>query len=266
MKILLTFCMHGEIHVLIDEITMRISLEPENGALYFQRAQYYQQDGDFDRAFADFLLAQDLDSTLVTVEHLLAELCFEHHFPHMAKAYADRYLSRFPDDPLARFNRAAILLSLNKDTNAITDIQAAFHSLKTPQPKHYLMAARAELLADSTNFDGAMQWLNLGEGKLGFNIVLIEKAIEMALQFQYYDYALSEVERVLEKMPRKEKWYLMKGEILEAMRYHDQADAAFRDCISTIEALPRRYRMTRAVLDLQARAIMKLELHSEKSK
>jgi tetratricopeptide (TPR) repeat protein len=140
---------HGEVHLLIAEVTEQIRADPQNGELYFTRGRLYQVDGDFDNAMVDYLVALQLDTSLVMVPYFQSKLCFEHGMMDRAMVYIDQLLERFPQHAKGRYLRSLISIAMEHNRSALDDIRMAIVLLDPVEPEHFLLAANAELQIDS---------------------------------------------------------------------------------------------------------------------
>ena len=246
---------HGDIHLAIAEVTRQLATDPDNPELYFQRGQFYRQDGDFAHAKADFLKARQLEPDLVAADLELANLHLEHNQLDSAYRYIQRFMLAAPDHVSGRFTRSLILIAMDRTPEAMNDIATGIEMLREPRPAHFLLAARTTLLIDSSRIDEAFGWLEYGEEILGPSIVLTEKHIELATLTGAFDRALARIDQVLLDFPRAEKWEFKKADILEQMGAFDRARAHYERCLEAIRQLPPRHRYTRAMTGLAAAAL-----------
>lgn len=248
---------HGEVHLAIAEVTEEIREEPHNGELYFKRGRLYQVDGDFDNAMVDYLISEQLDTSLVIVNYYKATLCFEHGMMDRATSYINEFLDKLPGHPRGRFVRSLINIAMQQNRSALDDIKLAITLLDPLEPEHFLLAATAELKIDSSgHVRRALDWLEFGEKELGgFNVVLAERYIEIAREHQRYDLALYKADQVSKHFQRKEKWLLSKGQIFEAAGEPAQALLLYVQCLEEISDLPPKYKNTRSIMYLESEAI-----------
>ncbi len=249
---------HGPVHESIVRLTKSIEQAPDSADLYLQRGQFYQIDGDFDRAFTDYNKAKKLLPNLLHTDVQIAKLFLENKYSNSALLYVNPVLEKKPDHVGALMTRAAIYTALNENELAASDFETAILHVKEPRPEHYIAISKAVIMADSTNYKESVQWLQKGEEVLGDNIVLRTYAIDLAVSHQVYDEALSMTNSVIEKMPRKEKWLFRKAEILETAGQIDEAIAACEQASIAISQLPRHIQGTRSVSELEAQIAMKL--------
>lgn len=251
---------HGDIHIAISEVTEQIRTDPNNGSLYLKRAQYYQIDGNFELAMVDYLVAEQLDSTLTVVKYHLATLCLDHNLLERGMFYINTFLDLHPDHPKGRYVRSLISIALDQNRPALDDLRIAISLLDNPEPSHFMLAAEAELqIPGPDQLQRALSWYTLGEEYLGFNIVLSQMYAQTAAEHGAYDLALDKIDEIMRHFHRKEKWLLIKGEILESAGYRVEAYIHFARAVSEISDLPPKYRNTRAIMYIEQAAIAGIE-------
>jgi predicted negative regulator of RcsB-dependent stress response len=76
-------------------------------------------------------------------------------------------------------------------------------------------------------------------------------AIDIEVQHKRYDAAVSRVDQVIAKAPRKETWLARKGDILAMAGKKEEAREAFKGALQAMETLPPGRRNVPAMLDLQ---------------
>ncbi len=243
---------HGPVHESIKRVTKEIEKNPSNASLYLERGKYYQVDSDFDHAFADFMKAKALNSDLEEVNFYCAKLFSEHHYPISALDYIQKYLIGRPSHINGLVLRASIYKQLGEDSLSVVDFEQAISLSREPKPEYYTQISKAVLLADSTNYPGAIRWLEKGEEKLGFNIVLKSYALDLAKKNKDYDKAINIIDSTLLKLNRKEKWLFKKAEVEEQAGRPQHARTTYQEAMTAVQQLPVRIQRTRMVMELEA--------------
>ena len=251
---------HGDLHQQIEALSARIEKEANNPDLYLQRGQLYAQHLDYRQAKSDFRKARLLDADLIITDLLMAKVLSETKEPSSALEYANAFLKHQPNNPDGLIIRAGIFQQLKKERTAQRDLELALHHLKNPQPKHYIAIAGAFLRADSTNLEPALYWLNKGQARFGFDIVLKEKELALLIKNKQYERAIRTIDDILEYFPRKEKWLFQKGQICEKAKRPNAALTHYKATLEAIEILPKRIQMTKKILELEAMTIQQIQL------
>lgn len=249
---------HGPVHESIKRVTKEIEKNPSSASLYLERGKYYQVDRDFDHAFADFMKAKSLNSDLEEVNFFCAKLFSEHHYPISALDYIQTFLIGKPTHINGLVLRASIYKQMGEDSLSVLDFEQAISLSREPKPEYYTQISKAVLLADSTNYADAISWLEKGEEKLGFNIVLKSYALDLAKKNEDYDKALRIIDSTLLKLNRKEKWLFKKAEVEELAGRPQSAQSSYQDAMTAIQQLPVRIQRTRMVMELEASITMAL--------
>jgi predicted Zn-dependent protease len=136
--------------------------------------------------------------------------------------------------------RARVLRELDQPLQAVQDYAHA--SSLVPYPTPVLMIEQAEALVEAGEayVDLAIQSLDAAIRKYGPLILLESCAIDVDVERQHYDAALIRIDRVLNGMTRKEKWFVRRGEVLQKAGRIEEAGATYEDALKAIESLPGR--------------------------
>lgn len=250
---------HGDLHEQIEQISQAIQQEPNKAALYLQRGQLYSKHDKFEAALQDYLTARKLDEQLLITDLLLAQLLAKYQKNDLALSYINTFLVRHPQNSNALTIRAGIFKQKKNMSACQTDLEQAFSHLKTPHPSHFVEMAEAVLLADASNVNEALTWLQKGQAHFGFDIVLKEKEMDLWLQGQNYDEALNTIDDILEQFPRKEKWLFKKATIYEHTQQMELTKTYYQATLEAIHALPKRLQHSSKMLELEAQALEKLQ-------
>ena len=101
--------------------------------------------------------------------------------------------------------------------------------------------------------------LDEGIQKLGPLVTLQLKAMDLELKQQNYDAALTRIDQITAKSPRKETWQARRGEILLQANRPAEAKAAFQAALKSLNTLPPARRNVPAARDLELRVRRELE-------
>jgi tetratricopeptide (TPR) repeat protein len=242
---------HGPLHEQIIEVTRQIAIFPDSVELYLKRGELHRHHLDWPAALADFNRADSLRPDLVSIDLYCGKTWLDAAEPERAKLALNRYLKKTPDDADGLLTRARALNLLGEHLSAAQDFTRALAQLDTPQPEHYL--ERAQALCAGQHLAEALSGLDEGMQRLGTIVTLELFAIELEIQQQNYEAALTRLEKVEAQSPRKEKWLVRRGEILQLAGRHDEAQQAFRLALREIESLPQARRHTKATMELEKR-------------
>ena len=246
---------HGDLHEQIERTSKRIEKQPDNAELYLKRGQLYAQHDEFENARKDFLKARELNPDLTITDLLLAKVYAENQKPYEALPYSNTFLKNHPNDANGLIIRAGIFQQLKNNDAAKADLEKAFDNIESPNPGHFIAIAEAH----HSDFETALNWLQKGQKKFGFDIVLKEKEVEILVENRKYDRAILTVNEILERLPRKEIWLFEKGEIYEKAQNQEAALTNYKMALKAVQDLPKRIQGTRKMMELEARVLEKIE-------
>jgi tetratricopeptide (TPR) repeat protein len=251
---------HGPVHEQIEEVTRRIERDPRNAELYLKRAELHRIHNDWRAAEVDYQQTRRLDPALDVVDFCEGRMLFEAGHLEPAKFSLDRYVSRHPHDPEARWARARVEARLGRAEAAVEDYTRALARLAQPKPEHFLERARALAAAGRTK--QAIAGLDDGIQRLGPLVTLEIPAIDFELELRRYDAALVRLARIMEQSPRKERWLARRGEILTQAGRDHEAREAFVQALKALESLPPNLQATKAMKELERQSKASLAVGS----
>ncbi len=148
---------HDSFKVGIDMLNAGLERVPGNSSLYRSRGVLYVQLGDYDRAQADFKMAEQLDSAHSISIYAGDLATLERDNPNLALAHVREQLKHRPQDPLLHLLLAQLLMMKGPNPQS-----PAFHEAM----QNAMAAARIEPdLIDAHNQLAGM-YMNLGEYSL----------------------------------------------------------------------------------------------------
>ncbi|MFP5246008.1 MAG: tetratricopeptide repeat protein [Thermoanaerobaculia bacterium] len=242
---------HEGLHEQLEALSQRIAKEPANAELFLQRGELYRLHREWDAARADYDRAAKLDAKLA-VDFARGRMELEAGELTAARRYLDAFLARNPEHAEAHLARARTLVRLKQTAAALADYDAAITHAVHPTPDLYAERAKLQSPAD------AVRGLDEGLTRLGPLISLQLQAIDFELAAGRIDAALARLDAILARAPRKEQYLMMRGEILAKARRNEEANAAYRAALQSIEQLPaarRNNRRTRELVNRIASAL-----------
>lgn len=244
---------HGDFHSLITLANQDIEKSPGNAEVYLRRAELYRLHQMWPEAEADIAKAVSLSPGLPLVDLCLGRLRMDTTWPLTARAHFDRFLAKYPDHVEALTLRSRIWQQLGQPLNASEDLARAARATPENAPELYIERAQALASAGSSQWENALTVLDDGIRKMGPLVTLQLTAIDIELRRQNYDGALSRVDAVAARSPRKESWLARRGEILLQAGRSDEARQAYQSALAALDTLPPVRRNVPAVLDLERR-------------
>jgi predicted Zn-dependent protease len=244
---------HGDLHGQILELTQRIEKEPGNPELYLARGELHRAHEEWDAAQADYDFAFALNPKLEVIDFVRGRLFLEANWPISAKIALDRFLSKQGNHVEALVTRARTLRKLESRVAAARDYTRAIQFTTESRPELYLERAQTLVAEGGPYIKEALQGLDEGIRKLGQLVTLELNAIDIEVTQKQYDGAITRLDAIAAKSPRKETWLARKGDILQLAGRTDDARTAFTAALQAMETLPPGRRNVPAMLELQQR-------------
>lgn len=244
---------HGDDQLLIEALTEELTKSPE-ADLFIRRGELFRHHQEWAKADADFVAAARLDPQLTLVDFFRARVLLESGAPAKAQPFIERYQASAPDEPEGWFLHGEIAHARGQVDAAASHYADGIRRAASPRPEHFLR--RARILASAPDADRArvLSAVDAGIAKLGPVISLVDYAITLELESRNFDAALQRIARVMDNMPRRERWLVRQGDILVQAGRAAEAVAAYRAALAAIADLPDRYRDTVPIEKLAADA------------
>ncbi|HEX8253141.1 MAG TPA: tetratricopeptide repeat protein [Thermoanaerobaculia bacterium] len=243
---------HDGVHDQIATVTARIKEQPKNAALYLQRGELHRLHESWAEARRDFDRAAKLDPALELVDFARGRMELEAGRTALAKKSLDKYIALHPEHAEARLIRARALVKLKRTAEAIGDYDAAVKHMAKPSPDLYHERAKVLAGMGPENVLVALRGLDEGMQVLGVLASLQQQAIELEVGAGRIDEALARLDTLAAQSQRKELYLTERGEILMKAGRTAEAQAAFREALDRIAALPapqQSSRMTRQLVE-----------------
>ena len=248
---------HGAVHEQIEALTQQIHRAPSNAGLYVMRGELLSEHGDWDAALSDYRRAGQLNPGLTIIDLARGKTLFQAGQFSSAKDSFDRYLVRQPQHTDALISRAKVLAQLGQLDASVADYTRAIEYLVRlghPNPDYYFERARLVAARGRSHVLDALRGLDEGLVALGPLAALQLYAIELELTIGRTESALARLDSLAgQQSHRSEAWLARRAEILELSGRTGDARIAYERALAAIDALPPRYRKTRATLELEAR-------------
>jgi predicted Zn-dependent protease len=239
------------------DLSARIAARPQDASLYLRRGELHRAHADWDAAARDYHRAREIDPGLDAVDLCMGRMLVEAGRPARGLASLDRFLARHPDHPGALAERGRALAHLGRGLEAARSFTLAIarhRPADAPAPDLFLERARALAGSRPPRLDEAIRGLDEGMATLGPLVSLGFYAIDLETRLARYDAALTRLDRLAARSPRKESYLVRRGDLLEAAARPEDARQAYSQALAAIQILPAERRSARAVLDLEIRA------------
>ena len=244
---------HGDLHLQIVEITKEIEKTPLNPELFMRRAELHRAHSDWDASQADYDHAFALDPKLPIIDLARGRMFLDANWPLSSKTALDRFLARHPDHAEGLILRARAFVKLNRRLEGVADYTKAIARAAEGKPELFLERAQALAAEGKDHIDEAIKGLDEGIKKLGPLVTLNLYAMDLETENGRYDAALTRLDQVLAKAPRKETWLERRGNILRQAGKPAEARETYQSALDAMKTLPPSRRNVPAMLDLEKR-------------
>ena len=245
---------HPPLQERISALTSQIRKEPGNAELYLMRGKLYSEHSDWNAAQDDFKRAAELDPNLAEINLYLGQMFLASGQPGLAEKTLKLFILQKPDHSAARAAHARALLRLGRLAEATEEYTNAIRLQPNPSPELYIERAKALMEESKENVDKALSGLNEGLQRLGQPVTLQLYAIDLEMRKNRFDAALSRLEQITSRSPRKEAWLVRRGEILEKAGRDEDARTAYTAVLALIKELPAHRQNTPAIIQIGSRA------------
>ena len=231
----------------IDGLTRRIEARPDRQALYVLRGAEFARQGEWDSAARDFEAARKLgDPDAVAFE--LGRFHYRRGEHRAARAQFDRYLRFRPGSARAVLYRARASARLGDSEAAVADYERYFRAAADVHPGDFVAAA--ELLASAGGVEDALALLDRGLERLGPNVQLQRRAVELESGLGRHGRAVARWRRLEPALGQSPEWRVALAELHLAAAEPDEA----RRWLDAADARLAGLRPTQARRELRARA------------
>jgi tetratricopeptide (TPR) repeat protein len=249
---------HGPIHEKIKHVTKKIDNDPSNPNLYVQRAGYYKIDRDFDKSFADYQTARNLDHSLKTIDYLVAELFYEFDYFNSALASLNSFQNQKINIAECYLLKAKIFDKLFMADSALYYGEAAYPHHTKPNTQYFVTVVNYVLFANNEDYARAKAWLEIGKQRLPYDLVIQEEYVNLALKFKDFQKAKALCEEKIPTLKRKEYWQFLLGTVYQEMNQLEQAKIQYNMALESISQLPRHHKNTSYIKTLKNQLLNKI--------
>jgi len=208
--------------------------------LYQLRGEEYLVVRDWEKALADFLRSRQLQPSGIRVSLPMARAYYERGEYEQALDEIDRYLHRYKNDDQGLLLRSHILHELGRYRDALRDLQGVLAKQSRSRPDIGLVLYRAELQGRLGEWSAALGGIREAEAALGKLPVLETKRIELLRKQGDFDAALAVLDPLLAQAQRKERWLLLKAQVLEQAGRLPEAKQQYQGVLDALDRLPAR--------------------------
>ena len=243
---------HGTHSSLMAKVDERLAESPEDGGLWYQRAVLQFEHEEFLAASEDFAKAEKFAPGEYAVLWWQGRILDQQGKLPEAKAMLDRCLEKLPAHWGALASRARVQMKLNANAMALADFRAALASCPDAQPD--LIQEVAQALASNNHVDEAVAVLETHMQKSGQIPSLQLKLLEIEVEAERFDKALTRLVAIESSASRKEPWMEKRAIILAQAGSIAESQAAWRALIVHVASMSPAERDSHAMTLLTERA------------
>lgn len=249
----------------IDQVSQRLSQDPNNAELYALRAEIFYEKNSYDQAIADMTAALSLDSVNIDYHHLLTDIYLDYFRSRLALQTMERAVAIAPEDISSWLKLSEIQLFLKMNQASLASIDKALRIDPQNALAFFFMGKNFEELGDINRAINAFQesseidpemldtWIKLGQlhasidGNLAEtfydNAIEVDSSSTIALsaKAEYLwdqdnpEGALELYKTAIRKAPMDEKSYYNAGLVLLEL---DEMQQAYEHFTMAIENAP----------------------------
>ena len=236
---------HDGIHEQIIAITKELKKNPNNAILYLKRAELFRLHEEWDESEKDFDRAEKIDQDLAVVNLGRGKLWLDTKQFAKAETALTVFLAIEPESYEGVLTMARVLVNLKQSKRAVDYFTQAITIAPKDAAEIYL--ERAEVQSSASEFVQALAGIDEGIGILGNLVTLQSAAIDIELNRNNYDAALTRLDKLSNDMPQKESFFLRRGEILLTAGRKCEAKQSFSEAQHLFENLSRFRKNVRAI-------------------
>ena len=240
---------HPDVEIRIMAATERIEADPDNASLLIERGELHAEHGDWGKALRDFDLAAALDPTLSAVEfhrgRLLHSLGMSDEAEHALKKFLKHDASSqrsITQTALAHLLLGELMESANRWERAAWHYDMGIKLSPGTNPGFYIARARALVNAGAKNHDIAIKGLDDRLAAAPGIYSLLEYSVELELDRDNVDGAISRIRRLVGVYPGLPHWRLRLAELQTAQGRSEDARRTYVEARKFIDGLPERLR------------------------
>lgn len=241
----------------IEHYSHKLEHKPKDQALHIQRGIAYSNDGQYDKALVDFERAEELgEPVLVAFDR--GVLHYRHREFDKAKGYFDNYLVAFPNSARCLEYRARVLRDMGDYAGSVADFRQFFALEASPNPGHYVSAAKMLAESGGEGINQALQLLDEGIAQLGLTPTLQGYAIELELERGRTDLAIQRQESLEPMLGKSPDWKVDMAELQLWDGNSTEASKLLQDAGQQLDSLrktPARQALRERIAELSAVAV-----------
>jgi tetratricopeptide (TPR) repeat protein len=247
---------HGDLSARIEEATEKISKEPNNSHLYYDRGLLHQQHEDYSKSLEDYLKSESLGNTDKVIHYRKAQVHYLVEDYSKALKSIESYLKIDHIDVKAKKLQAQILFKLEKHIEALNAYLYVINTMVDIRPEDVLEYCDMILTENNQNYTGALNAIDFGLNKLGANTLSLQlKKLDYLQESNQVEKTLAQYNYFILEYNRKEFWYYKKAKYLTELNKLSEANISLQLAKITITQLDEKFKNMQSIKTLNKQII-----------
>lgn len=240
----------GELLEQIEMVSRSLRSEPGRADLFLRRADLLRRFGQYPGALADVKQARRLDPELFGTCRIEGRILRDAGHTWRALRAFGCFLQGSPEVHAARLERAQLLAKVGRLRSAVRDYDHVIAATPRPSPDVFMARHDLQLAQGPGQRPNALAGLEQALARLGPLISLELPALRLETELGRYDQALARIERLAQKLPRLDGWWLYRAQVFEAAGRQADATKAYRAALHRLARVPASRRRMALVQEM----------------
>ncbi len=250
-----TLFAHGDLDKRIKKVSKEIKENPSNPDLYLKRGTLYFQHEEYKKSIKDYKRCSKLGMNSNALNFCYARSYEKQGFHKKALQHLDKVLKSDSLDVKAWRLQGLVLFKEKKYCDAATSYDKVLTHAIAAYTENFLEASKAWEHCASIKNDNAVNVILQGIQKLGPLTVFHQRLVELHLSKKDYTSALNFQNKIIQSLTRKEHATYKRALIYQQAGKKAAAQNDLTVALDLIENLPRRFRKTKAIIDLKKKIL-----------
>jgi hypothetical protein len=247
---------HGDLSARIDEATEKISKDPNNFKLYYERGFLHQQHEDYTKSLEDYLKSESLGNIDKVIHYRIAQVYYLVEDYSKALKSIESYLIIDQIDVKAKKLQAQILFKLSKHKEALNAYQYVMNTMVDIRPEDVLEYCHIILAENNQNYTDALNAIEFGLDKLGANTLSLQlRKLDFLKDSNQVEKTLTQYNYFILEYNRKEFWYYKKATYLKEINRLSEANISLQLAKISIEKLDEKFKNMQSIKTLNEQII-----------
>ncbi len=243
---------HGDLDKRIKKASKEIKENPNDPALYLKRGELYFQHEEYKKSIDDYKMCVKLDMDSNLLNFRFAQSYEKKNAHKKALRHLDKILKTESEHVKAWRLKGLVLYKEKKFCDAATCYENVLTFAKESFTENYLDASKAwEHCKKKGQAQNATEVIQRGLENLGTLNVFYQRLVYLYQKEKNFTAALDFQNKIITSLKRKEHAFYKRALIHKDAENPTAAKEDLQMSLDLIAALPRRFRKTKAIIDLK---------------